>query len=886
MVSIFETALAEEISAEGWKGYVRFCLGALADTLLVAVLERLKIRPGRSAGGEGVSLAPGLIRRSRGRLMSWASLSGKVDSVSGAVRFGLRSLHQTPLVSSVAVLTIALAVGLTAVTLGAVYSATMRPLPFTGGQRIMSVELVAQSGSPIQFEALELMDFRRRQTSFEELEGYFRRRVTIQDGDGPAQSLKAGVVTASMLEHLGTPPLLGRTFRDGEDFTASIQHVVLGFDVWWSRFGGRIDIVGSEVRIDGRLLEVIGVMPAGFRFPIDEDLWLPMDFDLPTEDRGSGRSFAVFGRLKEGVGIAQAQSEADVIARWIGLRNLDTHPPLTARVDPFIETHLPTGFSSMLRILVLAVGGILLIAGANVVNLLLARSVLRSRETGIRKALGAGRAVITFQFITESLLLSISGSAVGIGLAAGGMVWLDRATTRFSLPAWVQVRLDPPVLAVCVGVAVLFGVVAGLLAAWNGTTRPSEPMIGGVRGATHQVRERASRYLVTAQVAVSCALLIGAGLLVRSLIHARTLDLGYSADRVMTASVRLPNVDTTLDATRSDFFVTLLQRAASLPGVEGVAWARSSPGTGPTFSWDFWVEGVPPSVTGTRPSADGVPISHGYFDMMDIRLLQGRDFAENESRYGSQPVLIVNESLATRHLGATPVGSRLRLSDRPDEPWLTVVGVVEDSFIGSSSGGIGLAVSKREQIYISWGVAPYSSGTILMKSRGDDPLAMVPQTRALLAEVASSVSLDEIARLSSVIEDSTWAFGLFGSLFGVFGGVALILSVIGLYGVTAFAVSQRRQEMGVRMALGAAPGAILRLVFGTTIWQLGVGTTLGLILGYWLAQSIESVLFGVSAIDGSVYGATIVVLVITGAWAAFLSTCGVSRFDPADILDS
>ncbi|MEM7353996.1 MAG: ADOP family duplicated permease [Acidobacteriota bacterium] len=878
-IAVFRSGLTEALAAQGWPAYGRYCCGAFVDTVRVAIAEWIELGRQWTARFGADSRRAAVSRRALG---DWFSRGSWVDET----RFGLRSLRKTPVVSAVAILTITLAVGLTTTTLSAVYGTVLRPLPFAGGERIMTLGLVAREGRQrVDFEALDLLDFRRRQTVFEALEGYYRRRVTLAGDAGPPQSFNAGFVTATALEHLGTRPLLGRTFRSGEDFTASIRHVVLGHEVWQTRFGGRHDVVGSQVRVDGRLLEVIGVMPAGFRFPTDEALWLPMDFDMPSGDRGSGRSFAVFGRLEPEVSQRQAAAEAHAIADQIGRDNPGFHPPLTARVEPFTASQLPSGLDSLLKVLLVAVGGILLIACANVVNLLLARAILRRPETAIRRALGAGRSVLVAQFVVESCLLWFVGAVLGIGLAVGSMEWLERSLSRFALPYWTQIRLDPPVLGACCAVAMGLALAAGLFAARHGATGRGASLGSGTRGTRDHRLVRVSRSLVTAQIAVSCALLIGAGLLFKSLAQARAMDLGFDADKVMTANLRLSKLEYPSAGARSELLLSLLHRAAGLAGVEGAALARNPPGTGPTFRWDFQIDGAEPRPDGRRPTADGVPVSHGYFDVMGLRMLRGRDFTASESRFGGQPVVVVNAALARRHLGEAPIGRRLRLGGGPEEPWLTVVGVVEDSHIGSSSGGIGLTLAQREQIYLSWGVAPYSSATFLMRADDGEPLALASRARELLAQLAPSVALDRPADLGQSIAESTWAFGLFGSLFGVFGVGSLVLSVIGLYGVTAFAVNRRRQEMGLRIALGASGSSIFRLIADSTARKLGCGILLGSILGYWLGRSIEALLFGVGAADWSVYGMVAIVLTGTGIGAALLSTRGVTRLDPMAVLD-
>ena len=865
MTTVFEAALKQEQNKKGRSAAIRFCLGAYLDTLVFAATawtDRLfgKSQPVRTPHREPFT-------------MRWPSFHG-------AFRFGFRSLSNTPSVTGIAVLTVALAVGLTAVTLSLVYGTTLRPLPFPGGERIQSVELsTVEDDRRVEFEALELRDFRERQTSFEGLEGYFQRRVTLQTDDY-AHSFNAGVVTAGALDHLGITPLFGRTFQDGEDFTHAIEHVVLGFEVWQRHLGARRDILGQTVRIDGRELQVVGVMPEGFRFPAREDLWIPMDFDLPLEDRGSGRSFQVFGRLKTHVTPQNAQQEAALIAAGIAEQNPAFHRPMTAEVKPFVQSQLPAGLDPLLRILPAAVLGILLIAAANLINLLLGRAVLRSRDTTIRSALGAGKAEIGALFVAESLLVSLAGAVVGGGLAVLGVARLQQVAGQFALPYWAEIRLDPPVWAATGLGAVLFALTVGILASSPALSRGSIQSLG--REMSHRRAGRIGRSLVTAQIAISCALLVGAGLLIKSLTHARSIDLGFQPDRVMTAEVRLPKLEYPDADSRSSFFVDFLDQASSLPGITGAAWVRSPPGTGSTFSWPFHLEGTEPQPS--APTADGVPVSHGYFDVLGIPMLQGRDFLPQESRAGQTPAVIVNRTLAERHFQGSPVGRRLKLSQDPKEPWLTIVGVVEDSYIGTSSGGIGLSTSKREQIFVSWGIAPYSRATLLLGSAVDQPTQATPQARELLASLAPGVSLDNVNHLRRVIDESTWAFGLFGSLFGIFGGVALILSIIGLYGVSAFVLSRRIQEMGVRLALGATRADLRRLMLSSAARSLTIGIGTGWILGYFLAGSVQALLFGVGILDWTVYGLIATTLGITGISAALLSTGRIGRIAPADVL--
>ncbi|MEX2441707.1 MAG: ADOP family duplicated permease [Pontimonas sp.] len=798
----------------------------------------------------------------------------------GQIRYTLRSLWSTRLLSAVAVLTIALGVGLTTTTFSVVYSVLVAPLPFPGAGRLMAVELTdLEARRTVDFEALDLRDFREWQTSFEGLEGYYEGRVNLANAEGYVQPLAAAYVTAGALDLLGVRPSLGRTFLPGEDFTADIRHVVLGHAVWQERFGGSVEVIGTTVQVDGRGLEVVGVMPAGFEFPTAQQLWLPMAFDLPTSDRGSGRSFFVFGRLKEGIGVATANTEARAVARRLSAENTGFPPSLGGNVHPFHERHLPGGIAPILQVMLAAVFGVLVIACANVANLLLVRSLGRTREVSIRSALGATRRRIAQQFLMESLVLSAVGCLLGLGLTAIGLEVIDRSlVNNSSLPYWVEITLATPALVLTAGLVLLVALAAGSLPAVRAAmSDPARALKGNFSFLGRSSPGNTGRRLVTLQIALSCALLIGSGLLLKSLIYLRTLDMGYDSTRVMVASLSVPPSEYPQSLTRATVLAEVVERASALPGVRGASLARGAPGTGPTFSWDFEVRGEDyPS--GTYPLADGVPVAHDYFRVMGIEILLGRDFTPLESRLGTEPALIVNETLARRHLGSDPIGRQMRVSGG-EGPWLTVVGVVEDTYIGSRNGGIDMDESSAAQIYVSWGVAPYPGGALLVSSERD-PEQLIPEVRALVREVGPNVSMSDGAALSDLIADSTWAFSLFGTVFAVFGGVALLMSAVGLYGVIAFSVNKRRPEMSVRIAMGADSHRIMGLVLGEAGRRLLWGTGLGLLLGLLLAQGIRASLYGVGVVDLLVYTVVLVVVIGTGVLAAFLPAYRAAQADP------
>ncbi|MEM1179811.1 MAG: ABC transporter permease [Acidobacteriota bacterium] len=865
MVLVFTDALRAAVAGKTgvrrlWAGLV-FCFGAYLDTVVFAL--------GRRRGGSasiparrGPTLRPTLILGDFSRQLRWST----------------RSMRRTPTTSAAAVATLALAVALCAVTFAAVYGTVLKPLPFPGGERLVGVELLAkETGGPVQFEALDLEDLRSQQTSFEALEGYFTKRVTLRHGEDRARSLRAGVMTAGALDHLGMAPRLGRTFRPGEDFKAEIGHTVIGEDLWRRSFGGREDAVGETVEVDGRSLEIVGVMPKGFDFPDDAQLWLPMDFDKPTAaDRGSGRAFAVFGRLKSGIERRRADAELDALAARLARRHADLFPPLAARLVDFKTARRPAGVETLMAALGSISLCLLLIAAANLVNLLLARATVRRRETHIRRALGAGRFDALAPFLTEALLYASAGVAVGLTAAAYGLDHLSRLLD--ALPAWASVELHTPVVVAVAGAAFALALGASLIAAAGaGATDRRPPSVRG-HGPTPRISV-VGRHLVTVQLALSCALMIGAGLLWRSAHHARHLDRGFDARSVTTASLRLPGHAYPEPAHRAAFFDELRQRVESSPGVEKIALVRSPPGTGPTFAWELEVEGRRDVLRG-----DGVPVSRGYFGALGIPRLAGRDFTEEESRFGGPTALIVNETAAAQ-LGGSPVGQRLRFG--ADEPWLEVVGVVGDSHIGSATGGIGLETSRRGQIFLSWGVAPYRSATVLIRARSPSsggPGGAEQILDDVLADFAPQVALDHGAPLDQVLRRSMWAFDLFSILFSVYGVSALLLAGLGLYGVTAFAVGLRRQEVGVRLALGATPRGVQRWVLSDVARQLAAGTALGAGLGFALARSLSALLFDVSAADPASYLTSAATLGLTGLAAAWLSTRKIATVRAVDVL--
>jgi predicted permease len=865
----FDEMLAEEFARSGRVGAGRFCLLSYMDVLATAAARWCRLLAARRA-----RLSKRLTGSGRdGRMRNW------IASIRADLGVGVRSLRKTPTTTTIAVATVAISIALTTLVFSAIQGALLRPPPFRDGERVMAVDWI-----DADFEASDFTYFRSRQSAFERVDGYFRARVTVEGLAEYPESLPAAVVTASSLDHLGVPPSLGALFPEGEGETRAVEHVVVGFGIWQSRFGGSNDVLGRRITVEGNELEIVGVMPDGFAFPVSESIWIPMDLTYGSGP-GSGRSFSAFGRLSEGRSPADAEVEATAIAEEIGAQNILSTPPTGATVEPFARRHLPPGIQTPLYLMLATVVLVLLVACANLANLLVARSLVRRGEVALRGALGAGQGRLAQQFLVEAALVSGAGTVIGLMGAAQSVGMLNRAVVDVQLPYWVEFRVDGAVLVFTTLLMVTVALAAG---AWPAVSaarcRIAAVLRSGGRGSTGGLGRTGSA-LVAGQISLSLALLIGAGLLIKSVTALGALDFGYDADNVLTAQISVPPQAA---PNAGDFFLTLVSELEALPGIEQAALTRNAPGTGETFAWDVWIEGEERGSAPNAPAADGKNIGHGYFEALGMEIFEGRDFTADEARFDPAAdgpyLVIVNRTFAQRHLGPSAVGRRVQFGARdPEAPWFTVIGVVADGYVGSRSGGIGLPASPQRQMYIPWGLVPYRSGTLLLRTRST-PEAVLPEVRTLLAEIAPGVPLIDPAPLTDRIRESTWAFALFGSVFSAFGLVALIMSAGGLYGVIAFEAAQRRRELGMRMVLGASPVGIIGLSVQDGARKILVGVLAGAALALFFAANLRSLVFGVDTRDPLVYATAIGLVCVTGLLACLVPALAVSRLDPLTAL--
>ncbi len=802
-------------------------------------------------------------------------------------RYGLRMLAKTPGLSSIAVLTIALGVAFTTHQYSSVYGSVIRGLPVPGHERLVALrESVEPRG--IEDSSLPLHDYRDlrdEQSVFDDLAAGYIGTVNLAGEEGPPERFQGAFLSANALDLVGVPPLLGRVFREGEDAPGSPPLLVISYRVWQNRFAGDASIVGRTVRVNGEAAEIIGVMPDGFRFPFMEDVWVTDRQDPDALARRDGNYVEVFGRLKPGVTMATAQAELDRLGSTLERRFPEENAGVTFDLIPYAERYMPSQITAVLWLMLGATFGVLLIACANVANLLLARASLRTREVAIRTAMGADRGRVIRQLLAEALVLAMVGGAVGVVLAWIGIDVFNQQLQGIQHPYWIDIRLDPPALLFALGVTLVASVAAGTIPA----IRASGVGVGEIlkdegRGSSSFRLGRFSTALVVGEIAVSCALLITAGFMIESVVNLKNVDLGFDPDRLLTGRVGLFQADYPDTPDREQFFQTLQERLSAEPGVTSAALATSLPALGAS-RWTVSVEGESYPSERDYPVTNGSAITAGFFRTLDVPLLRGRELTTSEAWESDDPVAVVNESFVREVLhGREALGTRVRLGgDDSEGPWMRIVGVVPDLHVGGGIGGIGDDEVDPEQLYVPAAVVDPRFLSAVVSTEGP-PSTLAPRMREIVADLDPNLPIYDVGTVSEAIQQATWAFGMFGSLFTIFGIAALFMAAVGLYGVMSFSVAQRRQEMGVRMALGAKASDILRMVLRRGGTQLAIGVGIGLLLGYAMGRPLSVMTYDVKLADPRLYAMIVLTLALAGLAACMVPARAATRTDPVEAM--
>jgi putative ABC transport system permease protein len=764
------------------------------------------------------------------------------------VRYGLRMLAKAPGHTAAAAIALSLGIGLTTAAFSIVYGILWRGLPYPQSEQLMQIDLQDPSRD-LLYQGVgvhDYLDWCRRQRSFVGLAAYSNDPVAVS-ADGRPERLLGASLTANALDLLRVKPLLGRGFQRGEDRPGAAPVVLLSYQLWQNRFNGGRDVVGKALRVNGRQVTVIGVMDASFRFPFNEQLWTPLLLDPGKSERGKGEAFAVFGRLRPGVTADQAAAEMAAITRSLAAEFPRTNRGFTSSVEPLIDRFVNQTGRYLFYTMLVSVFCVLLIACINVASLIMSRASQRTREIAIRAALGAARRQVIAQILTESLILALVGTVVGLGLAWSGIELFNRAIVDKDPPTWIHIALDLPALLLALGTTLAAAVISGLVPAVQvSRTQLNEVLKDEGRASTSLRLGWLSRTVVVAELALSCTLLVATGLMVKSIVLARSADFGFATDHLLTARVPLFEASYPRPIDRGAFYQRLLERLREKPGVEAAGALTSMPSVN-SNSAAFAVDGRAYPTDADCPVAHSDVISDGLFAALRVAPLAGREFGRLDTA-ASQPVAIVNQSLARRMWpGEGPIGKRIRLAKSADhDPWRTVVGVVPDLPL------YGLADRQREAFFLpvtQVGAARLSF--VIRTSR--DPLSLVPMVRAEVVALDKDTPVYLIQTMRQGIALDRFFNDLFSAVFAIFGISALVLAGVGIYGVIAFSIQRRTQEIGLRLALGARRADVLKMLLRQAAIQLALGLALGLPAAFGASRGLADMVFPVQPGDPAVF---------------------------------
>lgn len=802
------------------------------------------------------------------------------------LRYGARMLLRNPAVSAVAVVTLALGIGANTATFSIVNAVMLRPLPYQNPDRLVSLWTNVPEHGRRPITPGNFVDWKNQNTVFENMAAFSSSTVTLT-GDGEPVQMMGANTSAGYFAVVGVEPMIGRLFHPEEYAPGKNQVVILGNAFWRSHYGGDRTIIDKTITLDGRSFTVTGVMPPGIypvwpttegRISFDEShqqFWLPMAYNSRWAANRTAHALGVVGRLKAGITFAQAQAEMNTIGARLEQEHAENKGERII-VNPFMNEVVGDVRPALLTLLG-AVGLVLLIACANIASLLLAQHAARSKEIAIRAALGAGRARLVRQFFIEALLLSVLGSTAGIALAEFGMSALLKIIPT-KIPRLDQVQLDWQVLAFTLLLSLVTCLLFGMVPAWQATKPDLQPTLEhGVRTSGPGTGQRFRQLLVVFQVSMAVMLVIAAGLLIKSFWRLRQADPGFTSNNVLSAHVTLaPQYHKPLKT--NDFYNQLIERISVLPDVDAVAIAYDHPLESNMVD-DFKIEGRTESESGRPASANFQPVSWDYFRTVGMTIISGRPFTQQDDQDHSG-VAIINEAFARQYL---PQGKALGQRIQPVLPaqiWnnerltsFEVVGIVRN--VKSA----GWNAESEPTYYLPATQAPFQAMTILVRTR-NDPATLVSALRNAVQTIDPTQPVTNIRTLDQIVSDSIAQPRLNMLLMGLFGGLALILAAVGIYGLLSYAVTERTREIGTRMALGAQVPDVLRLVLKQGMTLALIGEVIGLVGAFALTRVIRGLLFGVAPTDATTFIAVAAVLTSVALLACYFPACRAAKVDP------
>jgi putative ABC transport system permease protein len=791
------------------------------------------------------------------------------------MRYGIRQLVKAPGFTIVAVLTLAFGIGATTAIFSVVNGVILRPLPYPNAESLVRVFEVVPRYGRFAVAPANFLDWRQQNGAFERIAAYNGSTDTFMAPDGP-ERINQALVSWDTFDLLGVTPALGRSFRGDEDAPKRNDVIVISHGMWQRRFGSDPAVLGRTIQISGTPVTVVGVMPAGFYFPSRAaEFWRPIALNPANATRG-GHFLGVIARLKPGTSLEQASSEMKGLAERLALQYPNNSRDESAEV---VRMHdLITGpIRPMLLTLLAAVGVVVLIACANVANLMLVRASVREKELAIRAALGAGRMRLVLQMIGESLVLALAGGTAGILLAYFAIAPIQTLGTG-SIPRVADITIDRGVLGFALAVTLATGFLFGLAPAWQASRGGVGAVLkeggrtsAGARG--HRIRGA----LLVAEVALSLVLLVGAALLLRSFARLTHVDPGFAAEQVLSFAVALPQTAYPEEPQRIAFFDRLLDKLRSMPGVRAAGMVQQMPIRG-DYVLSFTIQGRPQPEGGIDPSANYRVVSPGYFESLSIPLVRGRMFTPRDTSTAPK-VAVIDEAFAARHFaGEDPIGRGLDIGNGTDG-FFEIVGVV------GSVHYEGLDAAPRPTMYVPFAHDVFSTMTVMVRTSGE-PSQFTASARQALHEIDANLPAFSVATLSKVVSESVAQRRFSMLLLGAFALLALFLAAVGLYGVVAYAVSQRTQEIGLRMAIGAQRSDVLRLVLGGGMKLAALGVVIGIAGALALSEYLAAMLFQVTRFDATSYALTAAVLLAVSAIACYVPARRAMGVDPLVALRS
>jgi putative ABC transport system permease protein len=785
------------------------------------------------------------------------------------LRYGLRSFVRQPGFALTAILALALGIGANTAVFSVVYAVLLKPLPYPEPEALVYVHDTYPAVTYASVSIAKYTALRDGTRTLVALGATTPGSVTLT-GRGEPEQIPGSRVSSDMFVVMKVPALHGRWFTREEDHPNGPPVIMLSYNLWQRRFGGDAAIVGTAIAIDGQPRTVVGVMPQGFTYPGASQAWIPVGV-MPSATP-AGNFLRLVGRMKPGVTVEQVQTDLSSVS---AIYNRANNIQRDVKVWPLHELLVTTNRRTLL-VLQGAVAFVLLVACANVANLLLARSVHRQREVAIRSAMGAGRGRLFRQLLTESVLLSTIGATVGVLLAS----WLLRLFVRMAPPGFPGLQgiaIDIRMLAFTLAVAVLTGMVFGLAPAVRGfRTNPNDSLReAGARGATSGGGRGASRVLVVAEVALALMLVVGAGLMVKSLLKLQRENTGFQAGGLMTFELALPAAAYPDGPSITRFFDAVVAEIRGVPGVQSAGAINYLPLANFGFNGGFTIEGRPPFPRDTAPVVEYRTVSPGYFRAMGIPMIRGEEFSERDQA-GGKPVVIINEAMAARYWpNANPIGARVQFGD---SVWREVVGV---------AGSVRSWTLKTAPVPESYGPmaqVPNRTMAIAVRVAGGEPAAVIPAIRARIAALDARLPLIRVRQMTEIVDASAGETRLSSVLTTLFALVAAVLASVGIYSLIAYSVAQRTREIGIRVALGADRSAVMRLIVGEGLTLAAIGLVLGIGGALLLTRTLETLLYEVSPTDPAVLAATCAGVLATAGLASLIPALRALRIDPSHAL--